>query len=168
LTLSAACEVDWQALATFLTGILAVVAAVHVGRKQTKIQERQTRLIENDLKISLLETRTKCVSDMREIYWAWMRYAKLSQEEMHKFYKLMEQAQLMFPLAVSKKLDDLVDATFWSEQHYQRSQIYNDRGEQDLANDRLEKSFAEEDKVMKLMPELLKELVDHTRVDAWE
>jgi hypothetical protein len=161
-------EFSWEAFATLVTGVLAVGAASWVGWNQLQLQKRQTRLIENDLKIQLLERRTICVGDMREIYWAWMRNAKLSDEEMHKFYKLMEQAQLLFPVRVTAKLDEAVSATFWAKQHLRRAYDFNKSGESSKADERLEQSFAEEDKVMKLMPELLNDLVDHTRVDAWE
>ncbi len=159
---------SWEAFASLSTGIAAVLAACYVALRQSDIQLRQTKLIENELKIQLLEARTKCVSDMREIYWAWMRNAELSQEEMHKFYRLMEQAQLLFPLAVSQKLDDAVSATFWSKQHKSRAYDLNSSGEKIQADEKLDLSYSEQDKVLKLMPEVLIELVNHTRVDAWE
>jgi hypothetical protein len=48
-----------------------------------------------------------------------------------------------------------------------RPQIYHDRGKQDLASEKLQKSFVEEDKVMKIMLELLDKLIAYTRIDAW-
>lgn len=36
--------VSWESVATFLTGFLAVAAAVYVGRRQTKISEAQIEL----------------------------------------------------------------------------------------------------------------------------
>lgn len=105
---------------------------------------------------------------MREINYAWMRNAKLSAEEMQTFHKLLEQTQLLFPPNVIQKLDGAVSATFWSAQHKQRAFDLHRSGNQAKADERLDQSWAEEDKVMKLLPELLHDLVDHTRVDAWE
>ena len=161
-------QFSWEAFATLVTGALAVAAAWWVGRNQIKIQHRQIKLIENDLKIQLLETRTDCVNDMREIYHAWMQNAKLTLEEMYKFHKLLERAQLLFPPQISKKLDQAVTATFWAERHMHRAFDIDISRDQAKAHEKLEMSWVEEDKVMKLMPELLNELVEHTRVDAWE
>jgi hypothetical protein len=159
---------SWEAFATLLTGVLAVGAASWVGWNQLQLQKRQTRLIENDLKIQLLEKRTICVNDMRDIHYAWMRNAKLSNEEMFKFHKLMEQAKLLFPARVTQKLDEAVSATFWSEQLRRRAYDLSHTGDKASADSKLEQSFAEEDKVFRLMPELLGDLVEHTRVDVWE
>jgi hypothetical protein len=155
---------SWEAFAT----LTAVIAAGWVGWNQVKIQRRQTILVENDLKIQLLDKRSACVKSMREIHYAWLREMHLSDDDWTKFYSLSQDAILLYSKKVTQKLDDAVNGVFWVKQHYQRSQIYNDRGEQDLANERLEKSFAEEDKVMKIMPELLDELITYSRVDAWE
>jgi hypothetical protein len=162
------CELDWQAIATFVTGFLAVGAAVYVARKQTDIQQRQTRLAENDLKVQLLEKRSACVKSMREIHYAWLREMHLSDDDWKKFYSLSQEVVLLYPKNVAQKLDDAMSGIFWAKQHDTRSQIYHEWGEPDLANVRLEQSFAEEDKVMKIMPDLLEELIEYTRVDAWE
>jgi hypothetical protein len=151
-----------------MTGILAVGAASWVGWNQLQLQKRQTRLIENDLKIQLLEKRSACVKSMREIHYAWGREMHLSDDDWTKFYSLSQDAILLYPKKVTQKLDKAVDGIFWAKQHYRRSQILNDRGEQNLATEKLEKSSAEEDKVMKIMPEILDELIANTRVDAWE
>jgi hypothetical protein len=159
---------SWEAFATILTGFAAVGAAWFVGSNQLEIQRRQTALTENDLKIQLLDKRSACVKSMREIHYAWLREMHLSDDDWTKFYSLSQDAILLYPKKVTQKLDKAVDGIFLAKQHYQRSQIYNDRGEQDLASEKLEKSFNEEDKVMKIMPELLDELIAYSRVDAWE
>ena len=105
---------------------------------------------------------------MRDIHFAWLREMHLSDEDWTKFHALSQEVVLLYPRGVTKKLDDAMSGIFWAKQHYKRSQIYHERGEQALADERLEQSFAEEDKVMKVMPDLLNELIDYTRVDAWE
>lgn len=85
-------QFSWEAFATLVAGLAAVVAAYYVGKNQIKIQKRQLRLIENDQKIQLLEKRISCVTDMRELHFAYQQHAKLNPEEMFKFNKLLEQA----------------------------------------------------------------------------
>jgi hypothetical protein len=162
------CGIDWQAIATFVTGVLAVGAAMYVARKQTGIQNRQTRLIENDLKIQLLDKRSECVASMRKIYHAWQREMELSDDDWKEFYFLSQDVILLYPKDVTKKLDDAMSGIFWAKQHHKRSHQYHQRGKTEEADKRLEDAFAEEDKVMKIMPTLLDELIAYTRVDAWE
>ncbi len=162
------CQLDWQAIATLVTGVLAVGAAFCVGRKQTKILNRQTELIENDLRIQLLEKRSVCVTSMRKIHHAWHREMTLSDEEWREFYLLSQDVLLLYPKNVTKSLDDAMSAIFWAKQHYKRSEQYGEQGKVKEADERLEAAFAEEDKIMKIMPKLLDELIEYTRVDAWE
>lgn len=51
------CEIDWQAIATFSAGCLAVGAAIYVGKKQTNILERQGRVQELELRHALYDRR---------------------------------------------------------------------------------------------------------------
>jgi hypothetical protein len=48
--------IDWDALATLLTGVLAVGGAVYVGRKQVGISERQVGISERQVRISEKQT----------------------------------------------------------------------------------------------------------------
>ena len=104
------CQLDWQAIATLVTGVLAVGAAFCVGRRQTEIQNRQTKLIENDLKIQLLEKRSVCVTSMRKIHHAWHREMTLSDEDWREFYLLSQDVLLLYPKNVTKSLDDAMSA----------------------------------------------------------
>ena len=168
MSLSCLQALDWQAIATLVTGILAVGAAFYVGRKQTEIQRRQTKLIENGLRIQLLDKRTNCVASMRRIHHAWHREMTLSDKDWREFYRLSEQVTLLFPKGLTKSLDEAVAAIFWAKQHYKRSDQFNQRGKAEEAEKRLEAAFSEEDKVMKILPKLLEDLIEYTRVDTWE
>jgi hypothetical protein len=158
----------WDAVATFLVGIAAVYAAWKVGENQIEIQQRQTRLIENDLKIQLLEKRAACIDEMRQISDAWFRNADLSNEEWSRFLTLHDKAQLLFSPAVTKKLDEASTAIFHSKRNHSRSREYYKRSKGDKAEEFLEKAFAAENKAMEIMPTLLDELIRHTRIDARE
>jgi hypothetical protein len=159
---------SWEAFATLTTGVFAVVAASWVGYNQVKIQKRQTQLIENELKIQLLEKRSICVTSMRKIHHAWHREMRLSDEERRELYNLSEDALLLYPTKVSKSLDEAVSAIFRAKHHYDRSERYRTEGKTKEADQDLDAAFAEEDKIMKIMPNLLVELIEYTRVDAWE
>ncbi len=159
---------SWEAFATLTTGVLAVGVAAWVGFNQVKLQRRQTKLIENDLKIQLLEKRSKCVESMRKISSAWIAHMKLTDEEWLNFHALFREAELLFPPDVTKNLDQALSGIFWAKQHFKRSSQYYERGDTKQAEHRMDDAFAEEDKVMKIMPTLLNELIDHTRIDAWE
>jgi hypothetical protein len=85
---------SWEAFATLVTGLVAVGAAWQVGRNQIEIQKRQIKLTENDLKVQLLEKRSACIDEMREIADAWFRQASLSNEEWARFHTMFRQAEL--------------------------------------------------------------------------
>ncbi len=164
-----------SAIATLVTGVLAVGAAWYVGRNQLEIQRRQTEiqlrqiaLSENDLKIQLLDKRSACVNAMREIHFAWNRDRHLSDEDWKKFYSLSQDAVLLYPTNLARKLDSAANAVFWAKHHYGRYQFHNDRGNQGQADEKRKQAYAEEDKAMIIMPKLLDELIEYTRVSAWE
>lgn len=50
-------QFDWPSFATLTTGALAVLAAMYVGKKQTKISERQVELEEATLRADLFDRR---------------------------------------------------------------------------------------------------------------
>jgi hypothetical protein len=105
---------------------------------------------------------------MRMISDAWLRQAALSDDEWRQFHALFQEAELLYPEKITRKLDEAVTAVFWAKQHMIRSHQYRQRGKEREADDRMEDSFAEEDKVMKLLPSLLQEIIDFTRIDAWQ
>lgn len=159
---------SWEAFATLAAGLAAVGAAWWVGRNQLEIQRRQLTLIENDLKIQLLEKRSVCVDAMRQISNAWHAQASLSDEEWARFRDLFHQAQLLYPNRVIQKLDNAVSGIFRAKLYHNRSMQYYQRSNDGKGEEFLESAFAAEDKVMKIMPDLLDELINHTRVDAWQ
>ena len=46
-----ACDVDWQPIATLVTGLLAVGAALYVGRKQVEIATRQAGIAQQQAEV---------------------------------------------------------------------------------------------------------------------
>ena len=151
-----------------MTGVLAVGAASWVGWNQLQLQKRQTRLIENDLKIQLLEKRTACVRSMREIFYEWHAHVRLEHEQWRNFYNLMDEVELLFPKDVYDDIAKAVDGTLWSKLHYERALQYHGEGKTDIAQERSQKSWDEEENVSEVMPRLLNAMVRNTRIDAWE
>ena len=160
MSLEWACRIDWQAIATAVTGVLAVGAAFFVGRKQIK-------LIENDLKIQLLEKRSTCVNSMRKIHFASKR-GKLSHDEWRDFYNLSLEAKLLYPEKITKLLDEAVSVTFDVTDYRRKSEQSRIDGNTKSAERRSQIADEAENKAMKIMPKLLDELIEYTRVDAWE
>jgi hypothetical protein len=77
-------------------------------------------------------------------------------------------SRALYPPYVTKKLDEAVTGIVRSKLLHNRSQQYYQRSKEDKGEEYLELAFGEEDKVMKVMPGLLQELIDYTRIDAWE
>ena len=151
------CQLDWQAIATLVTGVLAVGAAFCVGRKQIK-------LIENDQKIQLLEKRSTCVNSMRKIHFASER-GKLSHDEWRDFYNLSLEATLLYPKDITRLLDEAVSVTFDATEYRRRSEQSRIDGNTKDAERRSQIADKAEDKAMEIMPSLLDKLIEYTRVD---
>ena len=168
-------EFSWEAFAALFTGIAAVGGAIYIGKRQTKIAERQTEILnrqtllaEQELRIQLLEKRSACVAAMREITGAWNVNARFSNDEHEKFRQLLWDAQILYPSAVADKIKQAAEGTFWSQVLYNRAQHYHEMGKTDRADQKLAESFAEVDKAMEVMPDLINDLIEHTRVAGWQ
>ncbi len=58
-----------------------------------------------------------------------------------------------------------MSATFWAEEYHKRSHQYYEDEKVEQAEERRQAAYAEEDKILKIMPSLLDELIEYTRVD---
>ena len=115
----------------------------------------------------MLERRSKCIAEMREIHAEWFRDSRLSEETWSRFREVFWEAELIFSKSLSKEIDETLGALFWMERWYQRAQHYEKLGNNELAAKKVRQSFEEDDKVMRLMPTLLDKLKDQTRVADW-
>ena len=161
-------EFSWEAFATLVTGIAAVAAAWWVARNQIEIQKRQTKLSENDLKIQLLEKRSACVDELRQISNAWNQNANLSNEERAKFLALLYKVELLYPKIVAKKIDEAISIFRKANYNHIRSNVYYNRGEIEKGDEYSKNASDFEDKFLVVLPLLIDELVKNTRIDAWE
>jgi hypothetical protein len=167
-------ELSWEAFAALFTGIAAVGGAIYVGKRQTKIAERQTDILnrqtilaEQELRIQLLEKCSDCVTAMRELVGKW-NITRLDGDDLDKFRKLSWQAELLYPPEIAEKVKTAFSGTFWSKHWGERANYLAELGESDRATKHLEMSFEEEDKAIKIMPDLINDLVEHTRVAGWQ
>jgi hypothetical protein len=166
---------DWSGVA----GLLAVLAALWVGARQIAIsrelKELQNKIAADDLqirqqnlRIELLDRRSKCVASMREIVSSWSASIRLPPEDIQKFRGLLWDAELLYPPEIVAKIEQAVEGTFWSEHWAKRSQSYFEAGEVDRAKEKREQSFEEEDRATAVMPNLVKLLIEYTRVSGWQ
>ncbi len=105
---------------------------------------------------------------MREIHNAWIRALQLSDDEMQKFVKLVEQVQLLFPRSVTEKLKKAVDANHSAEFALNLAYDFQQSGKPNEAREKFIESNRKRKEVMKLMPEILEILVSQSKLDAWE
>lgn len=103
-----AVEIDWQALATFSTGFFAVIAAAYVGLRQLRIEE-------TSLRVAMLERRSKCITEMREIHAEWLRDDRLSQETWSRFREVFWESELTFSKLLSNEIEETLGALFWKD-----------------------------------------------------
>ena len=160
-------QFTWEAFATLLTGLAVVLGATVVGLRQTRILSRQIRLSETNLRIELLDRRANCISKMREIVSEWTRDARLSPESWSKFQAAFFDAELLFSKQLVAEMDQALGSLFWKEHWERRARDYFDRGNEEKANQKLEDSFREDDKVFAVMPQLLLKMNGESRTVDW-
>lgn len=168
LAVGEATQLPWGAMATMFAGSAAVVAAWWIGKRQTSILDRQSKIAEGDLKIQLFERRADCVSRMRILYTQYMRNGRFEPEELNELQKLMFDIQLLFPSEVVKAAEEMFDASSSSHWKGARAHYYHEAGKPDKAKQLLEESFKHDDTLFEGIPALFEELKEHTRLDVWD
>lgn len=113
--------VPWspEAIATLITGLAAVGAAVYVGRKQTAIGRRQTAILERQAEIQIrlahlekMKIRVSLFDKRFEVYVATQRMvvqilrdaAPPDNEAKQGFINAMDRSRLLFDDEVYKRL----------------------------------------------------------------
>ena len=161
-------SIPWDAVATFGAGLMAVFAAWNIGRRQNGILARQTIVAENDLKIQLFERRSACLNELRRLYYLHSTNGKLEIEDIRTFQELMFAAQVLFPIEIVSRFEETFSETHGAFQKHDRSQLYFKRGENERGEKFREEAWEHDDRVFKLLPELLEGLKAETRPDVWD
>lgn len=134
------CDFSWDALATLLagfaalvTGILAVGAAVYVGKLQHKIMLKQQEILYHQTTIERLNLRTTTFDKRWEVYEAtanwlseWARTGQRPRGEVaDKFRWALEKSKFLFRPSVSAKLNEW--RVLQIRHHYISQKLESDR-----------------------------------------
>ena len=112
----AQCEVDWGAWATLFTGCAAVVAALIIGLKQTRIQELQAKIAdrvasteEARIRLELFEQRYEFVVVLNKFVSRIRSKKDFWTQEDSDFLDVSRRAQYLFPRETKAIIDRLWD-----------------------------------------------------------
>lgn len=166
---------SWDAFATLATGLAAVFAAWRVGNRQVALlaeqqnfvnqQAEQAREIKlQELRISLIDRRSECIHIMRELTDVFFRNARLERDQWPNLTRVLNSSRLIFPIEISDDIGKILDSSFRSQQFFNRSTYYRTNGNDEKADEFLDKAFEEEDQLMQLMPKMVDRLEEYTRV----
>lgn len=105
----------WEAFATLLTGVLAVGAAVYIGRRQVAISDRQGRILEKQVGLDALKHRSDLFERRFEIYEASARFlgaivthaAEPDREIEMRFLSAMNASKFLFAPNVAADLKEI-------------------------------------------------------------
>lgn len=153
----------WEAVA----GFLAVFAAWRVGRRQLDIQKQQEVIAINQLKMQLLEKRSHCITELKEIEAINNVEGRLADDHWLRLCSVLQSAILIFPKKFSNRVDAAVEAVWLMNFSQKRAEHYGGLSKEDLAKDMQEKVFLYEDRARKALDGLVKELEEATRIDFW-
>ena len=99
------CSLDWQAIATFVTGLLAVGGAVLVGKRQTKILEKQTDIQELSVRSDLFDRRFENYETVRDFLMSAMSLTgEPNPASLNKFFAAQREARFLFGSEVHDEL----------------------------------------------------------------
>lgn len=154
----------WEALA----GFLAVLAAWQVGRRQLEIQKQQEVIAINQLKMQLLEKRSHCIAELKEIEAIQNVDGRIQDEHWLRLRSVLQTAILIFPKKSSKRLDTAVDAVWLMNFSTQRAEYYGSLGKEAPSRDMQEKAWQQQDRAREALDGLVQELEEITRIDFWD
>ena len=102
------CSFTWEAFATLVTGLAAVVAAFVLGRTQIAIQKKQTDIQEQTLQADLFERRYKVFQVAEQLLSEINREAgDPSRETKRNFAIAMGEAKFLFGTQVYEAMDEI-------------------------------------------------------------
>jgi hypothetical protein len=108
-------EFSWEAFATLVAGILAVIAAGVIGWRQSQISKRQAEILDGQLqlerqrhKAELFEKRFAVYEATRKILQNLMKHANEPEDEFKRAYLVaIDQSKFLFRHDVYESLDRL-------------------------------------------------------------
>ncbi|MCB2064567.1 MAG: hypothetical protein KDE25_14220 [Novosphingobium sp.] len=92
------CSISWEAFATLVAGLSAVVGAYRLGRRQVEILKRQTELQEANLKISIFDRRMDIFRAVEGlIHGSLSKGGAVEDEIERKFLMAKQESRFLFP-----------------------------------------------------------------------
>ena len=112
------CAWDWQAVATLVAGLGAVVAALTVGLRQTEILHRQAEIAADlasieraKIRFDLFDKRFEFVTIFQSFVRRIRSKNDLWTDEDDAFLTAARQAEFLFPLSMKPLIDELWDTS---------------------------------------------------------
>ncbi|WP_260925246.1 hypothetical protein [Novosphingobium sp. 9] len=116
-------HLDWQAIATFVTGLLAVIAAILVGRKQIEITKNQSEILAGQLNLEHAKLRADLFERRMAVYEAAVEFlnetgndrlgSPESNQRFSKFGQRTRESRFLFnEPEVTQKLKQMSDRSW--------------------------------------------------------
>jgi hypothetical protein len=169
--------IKWEAFATFVTGALAVGAALIVGLRQLAIvsaqhelhksqSERDLALCEQELRIIVLDKRIDIVESIRPIWTRWWRDGRISYDDSASLLNFAQQAKYVFSDAVYEDLINFAVRVDWIRINYERSKESAAHGDENERKRWLEEVYKLEDELRPKFENIVSRLTDETRLSS--
>ena len=152
-----ALSVDWQALATFVTGIAAVGAALVVALKQDRLRRNETR-------VALLETRREVLAKFDRVSGQWWAEAKLDRDGIMLFQDLLRDIELVFDQSVYRRAETIFKDTVWQRAFESNINAYLKSQQFDKHQENVQKASKMLEDLCERLPQLRELLVSATQV----
>lgn len=140
-------RIDWGAWATFAVGIVAVVGAVKVGRRQGDIADRQNRILENQIEVEAAKLRADLYDRRAEMlrqvieHMANVMSEKHNPEAAQAFYSVLSSSPFIFGKDVEDVVKDIHDSTISLQFAKLRLGQAKTEQEAEIAKDAVSKAF---------------------------
>jgi len=159
-------QVDWQAWATLATGLMAVGAALWVGKRQTEILEGQNKLKEDENRIELLKYRSDTITKLKYFMGAHaFGKSEIPYEDWSQAYDNLIAAELIFPRDLTEIFRECLQQIRYHRKHFKHADDAWNRHEKQESSETEIKTLDKQLETMNVLENLLNQMIDHARVD---
>ena len=147
--MACASQIDWQAIATFSAGAMAVCGAVVIALRQNELKKLE-------IKVSLLDRRLKLIERLRKVQIFFTQKATLNPPDTNpntrEMIECFEEARAIFPTDTAERINLLMRECFQVE-------AFESAG-------RIPEKWKKIYEIMENgFPDLLRDLIAHARID---
>jgi hypothetical protein len=162
---------DFQQVLQAINGIgtllVAVVVAV-IGYRQFRSQQAQNnfqnRIVEQDLRIKLLEQRAGVIDDFRTIYSHYFKAAGLDDDGISKMLSVSQRGALLFHSNISNEINELTDDLLKHKIVSRRVAALLEHDPRGIYQQKVEEQMNLEDSIWDKLTPLLATLVSEAKV----